>query len=77
MAKRIVTYGELVDQYVNLNSLERFARIPHPRYINFLSDFLSAEKGASHKDARAAWKQLKAMDAPKTYEEWKGLRRRT
>jgi len=71
VAKRTVTYGELVDQYVVLNSLERFRRIPHPRYINFLSDFLAAEKGASHKDARAAWKKLKLMDAPKTYHSWK------
>ena len=76
VAKRIVTYGELVDQYVALNSLERFARIPHPRYINFLSDFLAAEKGSSHAEARAAWKQLKAMDTPKTYQGWKKARPR-
>jgi len=25
----------------------------------------------SHKDARAAWKKLKAMDAPKTYDGWR------
>jgi len=76
VAKRTVTYGELVDRYVALNSLERFARIPHPRYVNFLADYLAAEKGASHADARAAWKKLKALDAPKTYEGWKKARPR-
>ena len=76
VAKRTVTDGELVDRYVALNSLERFARIPHPRYVNFLADYLAAEKGASHADARAAWKKLKALDAPKTYEGWKKARPR-
>ena len=71
VAKRAVTYGELVDRYVALNSVERFERIPYPCYINFLADYLEAEKGATHKDARAAWKTLKVLDAPKTYEAWK------
>lgn len=73
VARRMVTYGELVDQYVALNTLAQFARIPHARYIGFLADYLAAEKGASHADARAAWKKLKTLDAPKTYEGWKGL----
>ena len=75
VAKRTVTYGELIDQYVALNGIERFARIPVARYVYFLADFLAKEKGASHADARAAWKQLKAMDAPKTYEGWKKMAR--
>jgi hypothetical protein len=73
VAKRTVTYGELVDQYIALNRMERFARIPHPRYINFLADFLAGEKGASHQDARAAWQKLKSMDTPKTYAGWKKM----
>jgi len=68
-----VTYGKLVDQYIALNSVERFERIPYPCYVNFLADFLATEKNVSHKDARAAWKKLKAMDAPKTYDGWKAL----
>jgi hypothetical protein len=71
VAKRTVTYGNLVDQYVALNSVERFKRIPYVCYINFLADFLAAEKNVSHKDARAAWKKLKLMDAPKTYDAWR------
>lgn len=78
-AKRPVTYGELVDEYIALNSLERFARIPHPRYINFLADYFAANGGASREDALAAWKQLKDMNVPKTFESWRrvsGKRRR-
>jgi hypothetical protein len=69
--KRAVTYGDLVDQYIALNSLERFERIPHGRYINFVADFLAADKGVSRAGAIAAWKQLKKMEAPKTYASWK------
>ena len=76
VAKRAVTYGELIDQYIALNSLARFERIPHPRYINFLADYFAAEKNASRKAAIAAWKQLKNMDVPKTYESWRALARR-
>jgi hypothetical protein len=74
-----VTYGDLVDEYIALNSLERFARIPHPRYINFLADYFAANRGASREDAIAAWKQLKDMNVPKTFESWRrvsGKRRR-
>jgi hypothetical protein len=71
VAKRTVTYGELIDQYVALNSLERFKQIPHPRYVNFLADYSASEKGASREDAIAAWKQLKKMDVPKTYQSWR------
>ncbi len=73
VARRRVTYGELVDQYIALNSLERFDRIPHPRYINFLADYHAAEKGASREDALAAWKRLKKMDVPKTYTAWRAF----
>jgi hypothetical protein len=71
VAKRTVTYGELIEQYVALNSLERFEQIPHVRYVYFLADFFAAEKGASRSDALAAWKTLKTMDAPKTYKAWR------
>jgi hypothetical protein len=72
VARRTVTYGELVDQYVALNNVAHFKRIPHGRYVCFLADFLAGEKGATHAKARAAWKTLKTLDAPKTYTGWKG-----
>lgn len=64
------TYGDLVEQYIFLNKMEQFDRIPHPRYINFVAEFLVAEKGASRAAAIAAWKELKSMDAPKNYSSW-------
>jgi hypothetical protein len=66
-----LTYGDLVSEYVRLNLTEGpFAHIPHVRYINFLSDFLAAEKGATREQAMKAWHKLKAMDLPKDYRSW-------
>jgi len=70
-----LTYRDLVDEYVRLNlTKERFARIPYDCYINFLSDFLAAEKGATRGEAMKAWKKLKSLDAPKNYRAWKRVR---
>jgi len=72
-----ITYGDLVKQYVTLNQTEgRFARILSGRYINFLSDFLSSENGATKDEALRAWRELKNLDAPKNYQAWKQHRRR-
>ena len=64
------TYGGLVRQYIALNKMERFEKIPHVRYINFLADFLAAEKGATRAEAIAAWTELKQLDVPKSYASW-------
>jgi hypothetical protein len=64
------TYGDLVRQYIALNKMERFEKIPHGRYINFVAEFLAAEKGSTRADAIAAWTDLKAMDALKSYASW-------
>ena len=67
-----ITYGDVVREYVRLNQIEgRFAHIPLDRYINFLSDFLGAEKGSTRKQAIQAWKKLKTLDLPKNYGAWK------
>lgn len=69
-----ITYGDLVKQYVKLNQSEgRFAQIPIGRYINFLSDFLASQKGATKEQAVKAWKKLKKMDSPKNYKSWKRM----
>jgi hypothetical protein len=66
-----LTYEGLVKEYVRLNQAsEPFAQIPHGRYINFLSDFLAAEKGATRAQAIRAWKKLKTLDVPKNYRSW-------
>jgi hypothetical protein len=57
---------------VELNQREgRFDQIPVDRYVNFLSNFLAAEKGATREQGIAAWKQLKKLDTPKNYQSWK------
>jgi len=67
-----ITYRDLLLEYVRLNQTEgAFEQIPQVRYVNFLSDFLKAEKGATRKQAIKAWEIVKKLDAPKTYRSWK------
>ena len=70
------TYSDLVRHYVALNRVERFERIPHGRYINFVAAFLAAEKHSTRSDAIAAWAELKTMDVPKDYASWVKARRK-
>jgi hypothetical protein len=66
-----LTYGDLIDEYVRLNqSRVPFAKIPHGRYINFVSDYFRARKGATMDDVIAAWAELKTLDMPKTFQAW-------
>ena len=69
-------YGDLVRQYVALNKMQRFDKVPQPRYVNFFAAFLAAEKGATRSDAIAAWAELKTMDIPKDYASWVKARRK-
>jgi hypothetical protein len=66
-----LTYGALVRKYVRLSQTEEpFAHVPTGRYINFVADFLAAEKGATREQAIKAWKKLKTLDVPKDYRSW-------
>jgi hypothetical protein len=66
-----LTYEDLIKEYVRLNQTkEPFAQIPHARYINLVSDFIAAEKGATRDQATRAWEELKTLDIPKTYRSW-------
>ena len=66
-----LSYGDLVNEYVRLNlTKEPFAQIPIDCYINFMSDFLAAERGATRQKALRAWKKLKKLDVPKNYRSW-------
>jgi len=69
-----LTYGDLVRQYVALNAMPRFERIPHGRYINFVADYLRSNKGATRAQAVGAWKHLKKLDVPKDYAAWSKAR---
>jgi hypothetical protein len=66
-----ITYRDLVERAIELNKAKHGPlRVEHARYINFLSDFMAANTGASHEEAVKAWREVKAMDAPKTYATW-------
>jgi hypothetical protein len=71
-----ITYGDLVKRAIELNKTKNGPlRIEHGRYMNFVSDFMRANKKASLGEAVKAWEELKAMDAPKTYESWSNARK--
>ena len=66
-----LTYRNLVEEYVRLNQTTKpFVHIPHGRYVNFVADFLAAEKGANREQAIREWKKLKTLDVPKDYRSW-------
>jgi len=71
-----LTYSALVRQYIVLNRMQRFERVPIVCYINFLADFHQANTRATRAEAIAAWKELKELDVPKDYESWARARRR-
>jgi hypothetical protein len=58
-----------------MNKMERFEKIPHGRYINFVAEFLAAEKGATRAEAIAAWTELKELDVLKDYASWVKVKR--
>jgi hypothetical protein len=62
-------YGDLVRQYIALNRIEHFEKIPYDCYINFVAEFLAAGNG-SRDQAIAAWKELKELDMSKDYASW-------
>lgn len=68
------TYADLIRQYIALNKVVRFERIPHGRYINFVAEFLAADKRATRTQAIAAWAELKELNVPKDYPSWSKAR---
>lgn len=63
-----ITYRDLVKEYIRLNRPEtRHRRAPVDRYVNFLSDYMAANPGATMTAAIRAWKTVKTMDSPKNY----------
>ena len=70
-----LSYAHLVNEYVRLNlTKEPFAQIPHGRNINFISDFVAGEKGATWEQALRAWKKLKKFNVSKNYRSWVRLK---
>jgi hypothetical protein len=64
------TYGDLVRQYIVLNKMQRFERVPIRCYCNFVADFFAANKKATRAEVIAAWNKLKELDVPKDYVSW-------
>ena len=64
------TYGDLVRQYIVLNKMQRFEKIPIRCYCNFVADFFAANKKATRAEVIAAWNELKELDVPKDYVSW-------
>ncbi|HKW01972.1 MAG TPA: hypothetical protein VJN96_19250 [Vicinamibacterales bacterium] len=72
---RKITYGDLVREYVRLcRSPKPFARVPHDRYVYFISDFRKAHPKAGFAEAVRAWHALKRLPVSKTYRAWKTVR---
>jgi hypothetical protein len=72
-----ITYGDLVREYVRLNRPDvAHERAPQVCYVNFLSDFFTAEKDAVRADGLRAWAEVKKLDGPKTYQAWKQAKAR-
>ena len=70
-----ITYGDVVREYVWLSQTTGpFAKIPHGRYINFMSEYLASEKCATREQVVKAWAELKTLDIPKDYRSWKAWR---
>jgi hypothetical protein len=59
------TYGDLVRQYIVLNKMPRFERVPHGRYINFVADFLAAENGGDAYRGNRRVERAQAARRPK------------
>lgn len=71
-ANNKITYGDLINQYIKLNQNdEKFEKVPVGRYINFISEYLANEKGATRQQAIEEWKKLKNLDMEKDYQTWK------
>ena len=64
------TTRDLVRQDIVLNKVQRSESSLIGRYINFVADFLAADKKATRAEAIAAWNELKKLDVPKDYVSW-------
>lgn len=67
-----ITYGELVDQYILLNSSShQNKQIPSTKMNNFIQDYLENEQNTNRNNALAEWEKLKELPIEKTYLAWK------
>lgn len=70
--KKQITYGDLINQFVELNQTNKaFKKIPSTLFNNFISDFLKNENGATRQEAIKKWEKLKSLKLKKDYKSWK------
>ena len=64
-----ITYRDLVKEFVRLNRPETTHKraLSGGYYVNFLSDFMAANPGATMAAAIRAWKTVKTMDSRNEY----------
>jgi hypothetical protein len=75
-SNRVINYGDLVNHFVYLNNPDtELSRVEHGRYINFITDFMKYETGATREEGIQAWHELKQLNSTKHYSEWKKLKR--
>ncbi len=55
----------MIDRHASLASTQ-WSRT----HINFVAEFLAADKGATRAEAIAAWTEVKKLDVPKDYASW-------
>lgn len=66
-----ITYGDLINEYIRLNNIDRLPQIPSAKFNNFITDFLKNEKNKTRVEAIRIWKKVKRMNLPKNYLSWK------
>lgn len=67
-----ITYGDLVNQFIELNQTEQpFKKIPSTLFNNFISDYLKNEHDSGREQAIKEWEKLKTLDLKKDYQSWK------
>ena len=70
LEKGILTYGDIVHQFINLsNKKEKLPRIPSTKFNNLITDYVGAKKGTKT-EAIQKWEELKVINIPKTFDEW-------
>lgn len=71
-SERPITYGDLIDKFLELNQTEKkFEKIPSTLFNNFISDYLKNETQSTRKQALKEWKKLKTLNIKKDYKSWK------
>ncbi len=71
-----ITYEDLAKAYVQINNSNKpRKRIKGSYYMYFLEDYMKNEPNAKREDGIKAWHELKNLDIPKSYKDWKNYQK--